>query len=168
MLNRLLSLRTINMIQELERGLLLRGEFFWQKPRSKAYLIKLKRNHTGNKTKVFYLYRNRRAPMEFIFAFSSQLKIQIPFFMFVCPRLSLNNLPLLNIPLKVRERPFPHVVKTAAAFSCPLNTVVIKCTQLSIDYLGETSRFVTATNSIMSTGKYKQAGQDPPQAEYPR
>lgn len=88
--------------------------------------------------------------------------------MFLCPRLSLNNLPLLNILLKVRERPFPHVVKTAAAFPCPLNTVVIKCTQLSIDYPGETSSFVTATNSIMSMGGYKQAGQDPPQAEYPR
>ena len=85
--------------------------------------------------------------------------------MFVCPRLSLNNFPLPNILLKVKERPFPHVVKTAAVSPCPLNTVVIKCTLLSIDYVGETSRLVTATNSIMSTGGYKQARQDPPQAE---
>lgn len=66
-----------------------------------------------------------------------------------------------------RERHFPHSLKSAAAFLCPLKTVAIKCILPSLDYLGETSRFVTAANSIVCV-RYKQTGHGPPQAEDPR
>ena len=156
------------MIQELERDLLFRVGFFRQKPHGKAYLIKIEeKSHRGQKQSLLSIQKQKGTYGVYLHILSP---VKNPTFLSLCFYVPgcLNNLPLLNILLEVRERPLPHVVKTAAASPCPLNTVVLKCTLLSIGHPGETSSFVAATNSIMSMGGYKQARQDPPQAEYPR
>lgn len=111
-----MPLRTVHIIQDMERGLLFRARFWGKKPHRKAYLITTEKKIKENKTEVFYLYRSKSAPMDFIFAFPSQLKIHFFLSVFIF-QASVSKCNSLNYFLAGMEKRFPHLIKSAVVFS---------------------------------------------------